>query len=477
MSEILFQPKAKILVIDDELHCLESMKRILRYTKRKADYFQEPEEAIYSAEIAPFDYALAFVDHQYKTKNGRVECRGPEIAEALKALNPMITVCIISADTSDEALQSWLSSSVDHYRYKPTRARELQAYAEHYVREYEQSFIPVNETPSFKQSEVASKLNKKLIVQSSLMEECCAKALKFAKSDLNVLLLGETGTGKELIAEGIHSNSENRGAGIHLANCSSYKDNPGFMDEKLFGHKGIFKNASGKTIVLDEVHCLGPEAQERLLAILKEQDKSEREKNDFRLIAIAGPNLEELCKVGQFSPDLYYRLKGLDLLVPPLRKRGEDVTLLALHFLKKSRHSSSFPKRISKKAMDYLESHNWPGNVRELKQLMEKLSVIVDETMITPKHLSGVMVRSCELGHFSLDLAALEKEYKEKQKAFIVKALEESDNKLAIAAKRLGLGDKCSTLRSKIKQLNIKSLNFYERKGLLSKFQRILQEV
>ena len=476
MSEVLLQPKAKILVVDDELHCLENMQRILRYTKREVEYFQTPEEAIAAVETAPFDYALAFVDHQYKTKSGEPECRGPEIAEALKALNPMITVCIVSADESDEALQSWLSSSVDHYRYKPTRPRELEAYAEHHVCEYEQSFMPVNEVSAIKQSALALKLNKKLVVQSSLMEDCCAKALKFAKSELNVLLLGEPGTGKELIAEGIHSNSENKGAGIRLANCSSYKDNPGFMEEKLFGHKGMFKNAEGGTIVLDEVHCLGPEAQERLLVVLKEQARRFSRERSFRLIAISGPNLEELCKAGQFSTDLYYMLKGLDLTVPPLRKRGEDVTLLALHFLKKSRHSSSFPKRISKKAMDYLESHNWPGNVRELKQLMEKLSVIVDEAMITPKHLSGVMVKSSVLGHFSLDLAALEEEYKEKQKAFIVKALEESDNNLTIAAKRLGLGNKYSTLRSKIKQLQIKSLNFYQRKGLLTKFQRILQE-
>ena len=483
--------QSKILVIDDQQSCLDSMKRVLRYAGREVDYFQDPEDAMAIFKQSPFSYSLAFVDHMFD-EGDEVKKRGGEIAERLKNLNPMMTVCIVSGDSSEEAVKGWLSSAVDQYRYKPIKRQEILVFTEHYVREYEESFMPIeHQNESYSRPTSANKLHKEMVGVSSALEECCYKALRFAPSDVNVLLLGEMGTGKELLAKGIHRKSENKKYGFHSFNCLSGQENNRSVEVELFGcvegafpgakdWVGILEMAGWGTVFLDEVQNLSASAQKRLLRVLETRkvtrlgDMRSRPV-PFRLVSAAKSNLSELCKAGQFSLELYYRLKGIDLLLPPLRERKEDIAILATYFLKKFAKGNVGVKKISRQTLRCLEKYDWPGNIRELEQLIKQLCLGIDDAIIMPKHLPRAMRYKKEIQAGSLNLIDLEEGYKASQKAFILKALEESGNNLTVATKRLGLGNKKSTLRSKMKQLQIGKLSSLDRQGLLYKFQNLFQ--
>ena len=483
--------QSKILVIDDDLSYLESAKRVLRYAGREVDYFQNPFDAIAAVEKNPFTYSLALVDHLYE-EDGRIERRGVETAEKLKALNPTMTVCIVSGDSSEEAVKDWLSSSVDYYRYKPIRKVETLAFVEHHINEYERNFAPVEhqDKPAHQPASI-KKLNKNIVGHSSLLEECCAKALKFAKSNLNILLFGETGTGRKFFARGIHQNSQRGKLKFYSVNCES--EDSESLEIKLFGSvedafpgakdkEGLFEKADGATIFINKIHHLASSSlQSKLLKVLQENrvrriGGEEDIPVDFRLITASNPSLPELCKSGQFSSGLFYKLKGLSFTIPPLRERKEDIAPSMSHFLKKYRRPY-LVKSISKRTLEYLKAYNWPGNVGEIEQLVEELNLLTDdEPIITPKHLPSKIRDKGQWKKTSLNILELEKDFQQKQKAYILKALEESNNNLSHATRRLGFGNKRSTLRSRMKQLKMDSLSSYDKKGILYKFRQFFQE-
>ena len=478
--------KAKILVLDDDLTYLEGAKTVLRYTGREVDYFSDPAEAIVAVEQNPYLYALAFVDHQYKDKDsGNVERLGVQIAGELKELNPMMTVCIVSGDSSEEALRGWLSPAIDHYRYKNMRRQETLIFAEHHVREYEKNFIPVSEHQVSLRPNAIKRLNPDILGHSPLLVECCEKSIKFAESDLNVLIMGDTGVGKELFAKGIHKKSKRHKHPLYSINCAGNKSEPEVLEVDLFGRKnkaGIFEKADKATLFLDNVQDLTPACQAKLLKIL-ERKKVQRLGSDekipvnVRLIAASKNNLAELCQNGLFSVDLYYKLKGLDLEIPPLRERKEDIVPLVFHFLRKSNKNPNLVKRISKKALYYLERYHWPHNAHEIEQVMKQLNVVTDDLIIAPRHLPPKVKSKRELNESSLNILELEREFKEKQKAFILRALEESNHNISNACRRLGFGEKRSTLRSRMKQLKMDTLTACQKKGLLYKFQQMFMEI
>ena len=473
--------KSKILVIDDDSHCIESYRRIFSSMEREVEYFQSPYEALESFAKKPFVYSIAFIDHQYRYNN-EIKKLGAEIAEQLKGFNPMLTTCIVSGDESSEALQSWLSVYINNYIYKPLRKAEALAITEHYARQYERSFIPVkNLDRSNPHSSIMKKMG--IIGESELIIDCVQSALRFSESNLNVLLLGETGTGKELFANGIHKNSTVSHLGIFPINCASYKESSQLLEVELFGSEkgaftgaekkaGIFEAANGGTVFLDEIHHLSMSAQSKLLRVLQEKKirriGGQKEYSiKFRLITAGKPNLEELCRNGDFSPDLYYRLKGLDLIIPPIRDRKRDIRPLIGFFLKKIEERTGKSKQISVRCLEFLEKYDWPGNIRELQQLIEKLNVIVDEDIISPKHLPKDISCGTTLKGDSLTLTEVDSEYRKKQIALIVKVLNEAGWNFTEATRRLGLGEKRANLRYRMKQLKIKDLSKNEKTGIL----------
>lgn len=244
---------------------------------------------------------------------------------------------------------------------------------------------------------------KQIVGHSDTLMAEMEKVALLAKSDMSVLISGETGTGKELAARAIHYLSPRQGKPFVPVNCGAIPLD--LIENELFGHergsftgaygtqRGLIQEANSGTLFLDEVHTLQPLAQVKLLRFL--QDKEYRpigttkvSKADVRIIAATNVDLEEALASGTFRQDLYYRLNVIPVVLPPLRERIGDITLLANHFL--ATYCAEFnkpPMRIAPQALQKLELYNWPGNVRELEHVIKRAVVLCDQDVITTNHL------------------------------------------------------------------------------------------
>ena len=245
--------------------------------------------------------------------------------------------------------------------------------------------------------EVAEDSNEQLtavLSQSPLMEPLLEKAAKVAKTNKSVLLLGETGVGKGLLAETIHAMSPRRPRKLILVNCSGLP--PGLIESELFGHErgaftdavkrcvGYFEQADGGTIFLDEIGDMSMDAQQRLLHVLEAKHLRRVGGTgsvpvDVRVIAATNRNLKQAVQAGRFREDLFYRLRVFPLAVPPLRRRREDIPLLAAHFMR--RYARAFQRsmpHVSAEVMAYLQGYAWPGNVRELDNCLHRAMILCE---------------------------------------------------------------------------------------------------
>ena len=239
---------------------------------------------------------------------------------------------------------------------------------------------------------------KKVIGQSPAFLDQLRRIPMIAKCDANVLITGETGTGKELYARAIHYGSARVGRPFMPINCGAIPAE--LVENELFGHErgaytsastiqtGLIEEANGGTLFLDEIDCLPVFAQVKLLRFLQEKEyrplgSTKIRRADVRIIAASNLNLEEAVASGKMRQDLYYRLNIISLILPPLRDRREDIPLLAHHFL--SRYSSDLDKDVSdfsQEAMHLLMVHNWPGNVRELEHVIERAIVLCEGSVL-----------------------------------------------------------------------------------------------
>lgn len=243
-----------------------------------------------------------------------------------------------------------------------------------------------------------------MIGKSKPMQSLYALLDKIKSAESTVLIQGENGTGKELIAKAIHYNSPRKDKSFVIQNCSAFNDN--LLESELFGHmkgsftgaikdkKGLFEMADKGTFFLDEIGDTSPTMQVKLLRVLQEGTfipvgATEIRKVDVRIVAATNKNLKEMVEQGTFREDLYYRLNVINLRVPPLRERKEDIPLLAEYFMGKSSENLPEKRVLTKRALEKLYDYPWPGNVRELQNEMERLVVLAgDETKIMPEMLS-----------------------------------------------------------------------------------------
>lgn len=252
-----------------------------------------------------------------------------------------------------------------------------------------------------------------MIGKSKPMQSLYALLDKIKGADSTVLIQGDNGTGKELIAKAIHYNSHRKEKVFVIQNCSAFNDN--LLESELFGHvkgsftgalkdkKGLFEVADKGTFFLDEIGDTSPTMQVKLLRVLQEGTftpvgATETRKVDVRIIAATNRNLKEMVEQGTFREDLYYRLNVINLRVPPLRERKEDIPLLAEFFLSKASDNANGEKRVlTKRALEKLYDYPWPGNVRELQNEMERLVVLSGlETKILPEMLSPKILEVAE---------------------------------------------------------------------------------
>ncbi len=310
-----------------------------------------------------------------------------------------------------------------------------------------------------------------IIGQSRAMRDLLTQLDKVVDTRVTVLIEGETGTGKELIASAVHYRSRRRGKLFVAQNCAALPEN--LLESELFGHKrgsftgateekrGLFDVADGGTLFLDEVTEMPLALQAKLLRVLQEGEirpvgATHTKIVDVRIVAACNRNLEKEVEGGRFRQDLYYRLKVFPIRVPPLRERRDDVPLLAGHFLQKySREVGRPVAGFAQGTMELLMSYEWPGNVRELENEVQRLVIQVDAgAFITPDLLSP-RVRQMEatIAHAGAVKGTLKEMVEQVEKYFILETLREHGNNKTSAAKTLGITRE--GLHKKLKQLGI----------------------
>lgn len=252
-----------------------------------------------------------------------------------------------------------------------------------------------------------------IIGKSKRMQQVYHLLSKVSNSESTIMIQGENGTGKEMVAKAIHYNSPRKDSVFIAVNCSAFNDN--LLDSELFGHvkgaftgaikdkKGFFETANGGTLFLDEIGDTSPSMQVKLLRILQEGTfmpvgGTTPKKVNVRVVCATNKNLKEMIAKGEFREDLYYRINVINVALPSLRERPEDIPVLMDYFLQKRCEEAGQPlKTFSKKALEKMLDHTWPGNVRELQNEVERLVVIAgDDKTITPDMLSSRILESGE---------------------------------------------------------------------------------
>lgn len=313
-----------------------------------------------------------------------------------------------------------------------------------------------------------------MIGSSTVMKKISSLIEQSADSDARILILGENGTGKELVARAIHMKSKRAFGPFIEVNCAAIPDT--LIESELFGHeKGAFTNAysrrKGKfelahrgSIFLDEVADLSLNAQAKVLRVIQELiferiGSEEQISVDVRLIAATNKNIEEEIKKRKFREDLYFRLNVIPIIVPPLRERLEDLDELIAYFMKKYKHPKfPKPKKISPDAMNILKSYHWPGNIRELKNFMERINIMTEEQVILPatvnQYLGAIETDAPDSYLHAFSEMKLNQAKDQFEKEFIVQKLKSNSNNISKTAEILGVYP--SNLHNKIKKLGIK---------------------
>jgi Nif-specific regulatory protein len=292
-----------------------------------------------------------------------------------------------------------------------------------------------------------------IIGHSKPMQEVYDLVCKVASAKTTVLILGESGVGKELVANAIHYNSSNAEGPLISFNCAAMPET--IAESELFGHekgaftgavalrKGRFEMADGGTIFLDEIGELTPSMQAKLLRVLQEKTfervgGGKPIRVDVRIIAATNRNLADMVDQGTFREDLYYRLNVFPIIVPPLRERSSDVITLADHFVTVfARENGKAVKRISTPAINMLMSYHWPGNVRELENVIERSVLLTDDEVIHAYNLPPSLQTSSESG--TAFGASLESKLRAVEYEMIVEALKNTNGHIGDAANELGL--------------------------------------
>ncbi|PIE35786.1 two-component system response regulator [candidate division KSB3 bacterium] len=376
----------RILIVDDEKVFSSYLDQILSRRGYQSDVANNGEEAIALCEQSDFDLVLSDIkmpkmDGLELLKAIREKCQQPG-HEKLAGMAFIIMTAHGTVETAVEAMKL----GANDYITKPFNAQEVQLVIE---KVFDQQRL--QEENRYLRTEVLGKYNvENIISQSPKMIRVFELIEHVAMTDSTVLVQGETGTGKELVARSIHYGSPRKHNRFVAINCGALTDN--LLESELFGHEkgsftgairqkiGKFEQADQGTLFLDEVGNVSPAMQMKLLRVLQEQ-RFERVggthtiETDVRIISATNENLEKAVEEGRFREDLYYRINVIPIQLPPLRQRREDIPLLAKHFVEKLSHGRV--KDISDDALQTLAGYAWPGNIRELINIIER-SIILE---------------------------------------------------------------------------------------------------
>jgi Nif-specific regulatory protein len=294
-----------------------------------------------------------------------------------------------------------------------------------------------------------------IIGESPKMQQVFQVIQRIAQSDVTILVRGETGTGKELVAAAIHKRSKRKDEPFIKLNCAAITDT--LLESELFGHekgaftdaketrKGRFELADGGTLFLDEIGDISASAQVKLLRVLQEREfervgGSKTIKVNVRLVAATNRNLEEMVKKGDFREDLYYRLNVIPIDLPPLRQRGDDIKLLVNFFLERAIKNHKKVVKITEEAMNTLCSYPWPGNVRELENTIERIVLMGNEEGISQSDMLLLLPAFHENNVQSTTTTPpMKKTLDDLEREAVIESLQRHNGNQSQAAKELGI--------------------------------------
>ncbi|MBP6631162.1 MAG: sigma-54-dependent Fis family transcriptional regulator [Kofleriaceae bacterium] len=474
-----------VLVVDDEQDNLDAF----RFNFRKVFELltaQSGPEAL--ALLADHDVAVIITDQRMP------KMTGVELLREAQSIRPDAVGIILTAFTDVDVLIEAINlGQVYRYITKPWEAKEVRGVLQyalerfHLTRENKRLAAQLAEYTGYLNQQIHGEFDfGNIIGDSPALREVLGKIEQVAPTVSTVLLRGETGTGKELVAHAIHINSPREAKPFVRVNCAALA--PGVLESELFGHEkgsftgaasrrpGRFELADGGTLFLDEVGDLPMEVQIKLLRTLQEREfervgGSETIKVDVRLVSATNRDLEKMIEDGEFREDLYYRLNVFPINLPPLRDRPTDLPVLANHFVSKfARQAGTRPVAIAPEALARLGEYSWPGNVRELENIIERAMILARGGELTAAHLDfgrraaaahlpaagsvaagGSAAASVDDSGKSLGERLLDSERKE-----IVAAIDKSRGNIASAARTLGINR--STLYYRLRKHGLEHL-------------------
>ncbi len=378
------RPPMAILVVDDETIVRESLGSWFREEGYRVDTAESGQAALrlVGQNLGEDRYDLALLDIKMPGMDGL------ELQTRLAEADPALSVIVMTAYASVQTAVQALKAGAYDYIVKPFDPDELS----HLVRRVKEHRALMTENLRLKESLEASAPAAEIVAASPAMKRVLETIAKVGPSDATVLVLGKSGTGKEVVARAIHAASPRRYGPLVTVHCGALAE--GILESELFGHekgsftgaayhhKGKFEQASGGTIFLDEIGEVSPRVQVDLLRVLEEKRVTRVGGKqpipvDFRVVAATNRDLKAMVDAGEFREDLYWRLNVVPLVIPPLVERPEDVVPLARHFLARLARSMNLRDLdFAPDAIDAIRGHSWPGNVRELQNAIERAVVL-----------------------------------------------------------------------------------------------------
>ena len=428
-----------ILVVDDDAETRELLREVLGAEGYNVVVSSSGEEALEAGKQECFDIIISDI------KLGP-NLTGLDVLKAYKSIQPESEVILITAFGSMETAIEALKGGAFDYLSKPFKIEELLVQV---GRALENRAL-VRENRNLRQQLESQVQLSSLVGRTPAMLEVYKKIALVSESRSTVLIYGESGTGKELVARAIHYNSPRAEQRFFAINCGALPES--LLETELFGHvrgsftgavdnkRGIFEEADGGTVFLDEVAEMSPALQVKLLRTLEEQEVRRVGSNrpvpvDVRILAASNRNLGELVERKKFRQDLYFRLRVIEIELPPLRERTEDIPLLAEHFLKRFERERGRTFTISPQAFSVLLTYDWPGNVRELENALEAAVALNRSGTIAledlPPKVRADFQKGRRLDDFYSDLPSLD-ELRAKYVRHVLRVV--GDNKVKAAA-------------------------------------------
>ncbi len=459
MADVTEAKSIRVLVVDDEPTLLRALEALLRKKGYEVTGLDSPIVA--TQKLAQEDYDVALLDIKMP------QLSGLELLSAVKHRRPEVEVIMMTGHATVETALSAVRAGAYDYLTKPFDDVELVARAVAKAAERKMLFDRNRQLESALREKEGAQ-GEGLVGNSATIREVTRMIEAVAYSAATVLVTGESGTGKELVARALHARSPRKGHPFVALNCGALTET--LLESELFGHvkgaftgaqrdqKGLFDAADGGTIFLDEIGDIPLATQVRLLRVLQEGEikrvgSADSVKVDVRIIAATHRDLPKLVKLGKFREDLFYRLNVINIPLPALRERVEDIPLLAHHFLR--RYAERLAKKVralSPEAIELLCGYRWPGNVRELENAIERAVVLCRGEIITPADLppavtgrTAPLVREAptngdESAWLTLSYAAAkEQALRRFEKSYVEALMRACDNNISAAARKAGM--------------------------------------